>query len=59
MITTGFNAEFTQVTAQTLLRWIGMPTKMCLSGEVILRKVSLEHQGKLRYKLVPLDPLEP
>lgn len=58
MIMTGFNAEVTQVTAETLLRWIGMPAALCLSGEVVLKKVSLEHQGKLRYKLVPLKMLE-
>lgn len=59
IIMTGFNADVTKVTAQTLLRWIGMPAALRLSGEVVLKKVSLEHQGKLRYKLVPLDPLEP
>lgn len=54
MIMTGFNSEITQVTADTLLRWIGMPAALRLSGEVVLKKVSLEHQGKFRYKLVPL-----
>lgn len=58
MIMTGFNAEVTQVTAETLLRWIGMPAALRLSGEVVLKKVSLEHQGKFRYKLVPLKLLE-
>ncbi|EIW54349.1 uncharacterized protein TRAVEDRAFT_23447 [Trametes versicolor FP-101664 SS1] len=53
-----FNSEITQVTAETLLRWIGMPAALRLSGEVVLKKVSLEHQGKFRYKLVPLKLLE-
>ncbi|EIW54351.1 uncharacterized protein TRAVEDRAFT_23449 [Trametes versicolor FP-101664 SS1] len=53
-----FNADVTQVAAETLLHWIGMPIALIRSGEITLNRIRLEHQGNFEYELVPLSLLE-
>ncbi|EIW54357.1 uncharacterized protein TRAVEDRAFT_52065 [Trametes versicolor FP-101664 SS1] len=53
-----FNAQVTPVTPEVLLRWIGMPIDMIRSGEIIVKRVRLEHRAVLNYGVHPLELIQ-